>query len=208
MILYFAADFSVFEVWYSSSSDKTIKLWNIANGQEIRTLKGHSQGVDNVIFSPDGVTLASGSWDNTIKLWNLTNGQEIRTLKGHSDLVLSIAFDTKGVILASGSKDKTIKLWNLVTGELIRTIKAHTEKVNSVTFASGASYSKAFNIDQILISGSNDNTIKLWNPATGASIRTLKQDSGFIYSIATSPSGRTIASGGSAGNILKIWQIP
>ncbi|BAZ15377.1 serine/threonine protein kinase with WD-40 repeats [Calothrix sp. NIES-4071] len=192
----------------SSSLDKTIKLWNITNGQEVRTLKGHSQAVDNVIFSPDGVTLASGSWDNTIKLWNLTNGQEIRTLKGHSDFVLSIAFDAKGVMLASGSKDKTIKLWNLVTGELSRTIKAHTDKVNSVTFASGANYSKAFKTSEILISGSNDNTIKLWNPATGEEIRTLKQDSGFIYSIATSPDGQTIASGGSAGNILKIWQIP
>lgn len=192
----------------SSSLDKTIKLWNVANGQEIRTLRGHSQAVDKVIFSPDGVTLASGSWDKTIKLWNLTTGQEIRTFKGHTDWILSIAFDAKGVMLASGSKDKTIKLWNLVTGELIRTIKAHNDKVNSVTFASGAKYSKAFNINEILISGSNDNTIKLWNPATGAEIRTLKQDSGFIYSVATSPSGQTIASGGSAGNILKIWQIP
>jgi WD40 repeat protein/tRNA A-37 threonylcarbamoyl transferase component Bud32 len=191
----------------SGSLDKTIKLWNVANGQEIRTLTGHSQPVDKVIFSPDGVTLASAGWDKNIKLWNARNSQQIRTLKGHSDYVLSIAFDAKGVMLASGSKDKTIKLWNLVTGEVIRTMEAHTEKINSVAFASGADYSKTFNTNEILISGSNDNFIKLWNPATGKKLRTLKQDSGFIYTIAVSPDGKSIASGGSAGNILKIWQL-
>ena len=192
----------------SSSLDKTIKIWDVASAKEIRTLEGHSQAVDNIIFSPDGATLASGSWDKTIKLWNLVNGQEIRTLKGHSDIVLSIAFDARGVMLASSSKDKTIKLWNLVTGEVIRTIEGHTEKVNSVTFASGGKYNQPLNIDEILISGSNDNTIKLWNPVTGKKLRTLKKDSGFIYSIVVSPDGQSIASGGSAGNNLKIWHIP
>jgi WD40 repeat protein len=190
----------------SSSYDKTIKLWNVSNGKEIRTLKGHSQVVDNVIFGYDGVTLASGSWDKTIKLWNLTTGSEIRTLKGHSDYVLSIAFDPKGVMLASGSNDKTIKIWNLVTGELVRTLKGHTDKVNSVTFAT-ANYSN-LGSNEMLVSASNDNTIKLWNPATGKKIRTFKQDSGFIYSVAISPDGHTLASGGSADNVLKIWSIP
>nr|NCR81091.1 WD40 repeat domain-containing protein [Microcystis aeruginosa K13-10] len=55
----------------SGSWDKTIKLWNVETGQEIRTLKGHDSAVYSVNFSPDGKTLVSGSWDNTIKLWNL-----------------------------------------------------------------------------------------------------------------------------------------
>ncbi len=41
----------------------------------------------------------------------------------------------------------------------------------------------------------------------GKTIRTLKQDSGYIYSVGISPDGQTIASGGSAENIMKIWQI-
>lgn len=58
-----------------------------------------------------------------------------------------------------------------------------------------------------LVSGSNDNTIKFWNISTGQEIRTLKGDSGYIYAIAISPDGKTIASGGSADNIIKIWQV-
>ncbi|BAZ50901.1 serine/threonine protein kinase with WD-40 repeats [Nostoc sp. NIES-4103] len=184
----------------SGSLDKTIKLWDLATGKQIRTLEGHSQPVAAVAFSPDGKTLATGSWDKTIKLWNLATGKQIRTLEGHTNLVLCVAFSPDGKTLASGSKDKTIKLWNLATGETIRTLKQHSDKVNSVA------YSKTLN-NVILASGSNDNTIKLWNPTTGQEIRTLKQDSGYIYSVAISPDAGTLASGGSADNIIKIWRL-
>jgi WD40 repeat protein len=55
----------------SGSYDNTIKLWNLATGEEIRTLRGHSQSVRSIAISPDGKTLASGSADNTIKIWRL-----------------------------------------------------------------------------------------------------------------------------------------
>lgn len=183
----------------SSSLDKTIKLWNLQTNKEIRTLTGHSQTVASVAFSPDGKTLASGSWDKTIKLWNLNTGKEIRTLRGHLDLVSSIAFSPDGQQLASGSKDKTIKLWNINTGKVIRTLTGHDDKVTSVA------YIRSWD-SVTLASGSNDNTIKLWDTATGQEIRTLKKDSGYVYAIAISPDGRTIASGGSADNIIKIWR--
>jgi len=55
----------------SGSGDKTIKLWEVATGRELRTLSGHTYYVNSVAFSPDGKTLASGSDDRTIKLWLL-----------------------------------------------------------------------------------------------------------------------------------------
>ncbi|MDB9467075.1 TIR domain-containing protein, partial [Dolichospermum circinale CS-539/09] len=101
----------------SGGDDKTIKLWNLDTGKEIRTLSGHTNYVISVSFSPDGKTLASGSGDNTIKLWNLDTGKEIRTLSGHSNFVYSVSFSPDGRTLASGSGDNTIKLWNLDTGK-------------------------------------------------------------------------------------------
>jgi WD40 repeat protein len=60
----------------SGSSDKTIKLWDSASGQPLRTLIGHTDFVVSVAFSPDGRTLASGSYDKTIKLWDVSNVNE------------------------------------------------------------------------------------------------------------------------------------
>jgi hypothetical protein len=64
--------------------DKTIKLWEVASGREVRTLSGHTSDVTSVAFSPDGRLLASGSGDKTIKLWEVATGREVRTLSGHT----------------------------------------------------------------------------------------------------------------------------
>ncbi|WP_392533163.1 protein kinase [Nostoc sp. C117] len=186
----------------SASKDRKIKLWDLETGKLIRTLEGHTNGVQSVVFSPDGKTLASGSWDKTIKLWNLKTGNLIRTLNGNGGSVLSVAFAPDGKTLASGNNDKTIKLWNLETGKLIHTLKGHNDKVNSVVFLPSTTLNNL-----TLISGSSDKTIKMWNPLTGEKIRTLETGSGYIYAVAISPDGQTIAGGGSGENILKIWQV-
>ncbi|MFN6305885.1 MAG: protein kinase domain-containing protein [Microcystis sp.] len=55
----------------SGSWDKTIKIWEVATGKELRTLTGHSEAVYSVVYSPDGRYLASGSSDKTIKIWRV-----------------------------------------------------------------------------------------------------------------------------------------
>ncbi len=185
----------------SGSKDKTIKIWNLSTGKELRTLgdwfSEHSDGIYSVAISPDGKTLASGSVHSTIKLWNLSTGQEIRTLKGHLSPVNSVAFSPDGLTLASGSYDKTIKLWNLSTGQEIRTFTGH----------SGAVFSVAISPDgQTLASGSFDSTIKLWNLSTGQEIRTFKGHLSPVNSVAFSPDGLTLASG-SYDKTIKLWNL-
>ncbi|AUS99286.1 serine/threonine protein kinase [Nostoc sp. CENA543] len=180
----------------SGSSDETIKIWNLATGQEISTLNGHSDSV-KVAFSPDGRNIASGSSDKTIKIWNLATGQEIRTLNGHSHSVRSVAISPDGRTLASGSLDKTIKIWNIATGQDIRTLNGHSWPVFSVAISPDG---------RTLASGSRDYTIKIWNIATGQEIRTLNGHSDWVNSVAISPDGRTVASG-SEDKTIKIWNL-
>ncbi|MCF4968572.1 trypsin-like peptidase domain-containing protein [Nostoc sp. CMAA1605] len=183
----------------SGSHDNTIKIWNIATGQAIRTLNGNSFSIvfNSVAFSPDGKTLASGSWDTTIKIWNVATGQEIRTITGYAPVMGSVAISPDGRTLVSSSFDKTIKIWNITTGQEIRTLNGHSSQVTSFAFSPDG---------RTLASGSVDSTIKIWNITTGKEIRTLNGHSGWVHSVAISPDGRTLASG-SGDNTIKIWNI-
>ena len=64
----------------SASSDKTVKLWDVATGTAMQTLRGHSSGVSGIAFSPDARLVASSSWDSTIRLWDIATGAATHTL--------------------------------------------------------------------------------------------------------------------------------
>ena len=93
----------------------------MATGKEKLTLTGHSSSVWSVAFSPDGKTLASGSWDNSIIIWDLATGKKKLTLTGHSSNVRSVAFSPNGKSLASGSNDNSIIIWDLTLYSLFFT---------------------------------------------------------------------------------------
>jgi len=96
----------------ASSPDKTLKVRDAATGQEILTLKGHTEGVNSVAYSRDGKRIVSGSWDKTVKVWDAATGQETLSLKGHTRPVTSVVFSPDGNRIVSGSQDGTIKIWD------------------------------------------------------------------------------------------------
>jgi WD40 repeat protein len=176
----------------SGSGDSTVKLWDAANGTELRTFIGHASGVNSVAFSRDGKTLASGSDDKTIKFWDVATGAMLRTLQGHIGEVKSVAFSSDGKMLASGSYDHTIKLWEVATGTELHTLRGNPPV--------------AFSPNGKILGGGYNNSIKLWDVATGAELRTLTGHSKFARSVAFSPDGKSLVSG-SFDNTIKLWDV-
>ncbi|WP_298905829.1 serine/threonine-protein kinase [uncultured Nostoc sp.] len=194
----------------TASDDKTIKLWQIETLAEICTLLGHSHAVKSVAFSPNGEILASGSWDKTIKLWDVNTGTEICTMTGHKLQVNSVAFSPQGQLLASASYDRTIRLWQIPALE-----SSHKEFQNRPCYSllgilSGHAWAVltvAFSPDgKILATGSDDNTIKLWEVNTGQLICTLVGHSWSVVAVAFTADGETLLSA-SCDKTVKLWRV-
>jgi len=91
----------------------TLRLWDAATGQCLRTFAGHGDYVTSVAFSPEGRLALSGSDDKTLRLWDVATGRCLRTFEGHSGKVSSVAFSPDGRCALSGSEERTLRLWDV-----------------------------------------------------------------------------------------------
>ncbi len=120
----------------AGGADKTIKLWDAATWQLLRTLSGHTGLVPYISFSPDGRSLASASWDKTIRIWEVATGRELSSSSGQVN-VDKVAFSPDGYSLWSGTSDKALTLWEVgKAGELRASARQATP--NSASTAAAA----------------------------------------------------------------------
>ena len=101
---------------------KPVCLWNTYTGQKLSTLRGHTDRVWSVSFSPDGHMVASGSYDQTVRLWGRLTQGSVFTLPGHMDWVISVTFCPTGTTPANRSWDQTVRWWDVVPDRLFHLI--------------------------------------------------------------------------------------
>jgi WD40 repeat protein len=82
--------------------------------QEVFALKGHTNLVYSVAFTPDGKRLASGGLDEMVKVWDSDKGHEILSFQGHSDGVTTVRFSPDGKRIATCNGALTLGSTNIV----------------------------------------------------------------------------------------------
>ena len=208
----------------SGSTDGTIWLWNIADpahpaaiGQPLSNPDGDSldsfDPIESVVFSPNGHTLAAGTYDGTIWLWDDTHPDQAtqigNALTGSTGPVWSVAISPDGHTLAAGTYDGTTRLWDITHParpvQIGRPLTGPANTINSVAFSPDG---------HTLAVGVHDDTIWLWNVtdparATQAGILTAHTGpaaSAAFESVAFSPDGHTLA-GGSLDDTIQLWNL-
>src|SRR5271166_5682591 len=131
----------------SASDDKTIRVWDIATGKTLRTIRGEAAPGDpgkiyTMALSPDGKWLAAGGWTHgncrgrcgEIRLYDFASGKLVALLKGHENVVYDVAFSPDGQRLISGSFDNSAIIWDVAARQVLHLLKGHRDHVTTVGF--------------------------------------------------------------------------
>jgi len=179
----------------SGSSDNTVKIWDLANDQQLHSSSGHSSRIEVVTITPDGSRVVSGSDDGTIKVWDLTNRQELYTLSEHSGQIMFTPDSSQ--MVSSLKNDGTIKVWDLASGRELHTLSRHFGYIETIIITPNGSW---------VVSGSYDNTLKVWNLASGQELHTLRGHSSFVTMATLTHDGSRVVSA-SLDSTFKVWDL-
>ena len=183
----------------AGGQDRTVHLWDTADGRQITVLRGFTGPVQTVAFSPGGTLLAAGSADHTIRLWNAARHTIVKVLTGDTGTIEDLAFDPGRPVLASASADGQIRLWNTATGQAGQLLTQTGQQRTSVAFSPNGS----------MLAAADGQAVTLWDLASLAHPHIAGKLTGAttaLTSLAYSPTGTMVAAGETGGDVL-LWDL-
>ncbi len=201
------------------SRDNTARIWDVATGQERAVLKGHTNGISCLTLSSDGKMIITGSWDKTARIWDVATGKQRFVLKGHTGFISCLSLSRDGNSLITGSWDKTARIWDVTTGQERFVLKGHTDPITCLSLSRDGKTLFTGSSDIFIGStaGSKDNTVRIWDVASGQQRAVLKGHTGSISCLTLSSDGKTLITGSgytiiggtsvSKDNTVRIWDV-
>lgn len=141
----------------TGGSDARIRIWDPVSGRELLTLGGHSDEVQDLAISSDGLLLASTSKDGTSRLWDLSGPHSGEWLRREAT-ANSVDFRPDGMLLASGGTDGVVAIWDARLGQRLRTLADRDSPVTDVAFDPSGSR---------LAAAGAGGAIHIWDPEAG-----------------------------------------
>lgn len=192
----------------SSSSDGTVRLWDLRQGATVRILGGPANGeVFGLAWSPEGNRLVSGLAGGHIMLWDVTTGQHLATWTGpalqgargtYPYAVWSVAWSPDGKRIASVRNDTKVLVWDAESG-----------KNMAVLIPDSIPYKMAWEPSGDLFATENDDgTVQIWDAAHDDNVAVLggRDGDGWACSAAWTPDGRVLASSRQTGSV-QLWDM-
>lgn len=192
----------------SASYDRTVRVWDAADGNNVLTYHGHWDRVLVVSWSPDGNLLASAGNDGTIQIWDSLSGNLVLTYRGHGQPILALSWAPDGKRIVSASEDRKVLIWETITGQTLHIRHDYTAKILALDWSLDGKH---------IAAAGEDNFVQVWNmqqekanfftswlmPARGTLI--YRGHFGRIHAIAWSPNGQRVATVGS-DKTLQVWE--
>lgn len=141
--------------------------------ETLQRIAAHTDVVYRVAWSPSGAEFATASADSSCRIFAAQSGKERVRYTGHSQAVLTIAYLPDGASLISAGVDQTLQLWSGASGERIRGLDNHLGPVNDLAVRPAANQATP----PVVVSISEDRTVRIWQPTIGRLLRFAKLDS-------------------------------
>lgn len=182
---------------FQDGGDRSIRLWDVENGKEIRCFSENTSLVVSAAFSPGGTRILACCQNGSIHVWDVDGRRLVRTFGQRAHKVHCVALSPDGRRALSACADGGIRLWDVESGRQILRFHGHTDAVTSVAYLPVA---------RRAISGSLDQTIRIWDLEKGCEVGRLDGHKRGVLSVAVAPGGQWAASGG-CDRRVRLWSL-